>query len=364
MSDLYIGIMSGTSMDGIDAVIIDLNNHTKIIEQATVPFTEKVHQEITALISNPNTSLAHLGYLNIAISELYVEVVQKVLAKAKLNANQISAIGCHGQTIFHQPDGEHRFSTQLGSGSYLAEKTQITTVTDFRNRDMAAGGQGAPLVPAFHSELFKDISKDRLIINIGGIANCTWIPSNGEIIGFDIGPGNTLMDCWIKRCCDKAYDRNGDWSATGTVSNSLLEVLLSDPYFRKNYPKSTGREYFNLDWMKYRAEQLKNEIEIEDVQATLAELTAYTIAKTIIQFKPEQTFFCGGGFHNIRLISRINDLTSATNCSTEELGLAPDLVEAAAFGWLAKRCLEKKNGTLASVTGAKYSSIAGAIYTA
>ena len=187
MSDFYIGIMSGTSMDAIDAVIIDLNNHSNIIEQATVAFPDKIHQEITILISNPNTSLAHLGYLNIAITELYIEVVKKVLAKAKLNATQISAIGCHGQTIFHQPDGEHRFSTQLGSGSYLAEKTKITTITDFRNRDMAAGGQGAPLVPAFHAELFRDNIKDRLIINIGGIANCTWIPSNGDIIGYDIG---------------------------------------------------------------------------------------------------------------------------------------------------------------------------------
>lgn len=364
MSDLYIGIMSGTSMDAIDAVIIDLNNHTKLIEQATVSFPEKIHQEITALISNPNTSLAHLGYLNIAITEVYIEVVQKVLAKANLNATQISAIGCHGQTVFHQPDGDYRFSTQLGSGSYLAEKTKITTVTDFRNRDMAAGGQGAPLVPAFHSELFRDDTKDRLIINIGGIANCTWIPSSGDIIGYDIGPGNTLMDCWIKKCCDKDYDMNGDWSATGTVSNSLLEVLLSDPYFHKNYPKSTGREYFNLGWIIYRAEQLMTALKIEDVQATLVELTAYTIAKTINQFNPDQTFFCGGGFHNLRLISRINDLTSAANSSTEELGLDPDLVEAAAFGWLAKRCLEKKTGTLASVTGAKHSAIAGAIYTA
>ncbi|MFT5521787.1 MAG: anhydro-N-acetylmuramic acid kinase [Enterobacterales bacterium] len=364
MSGLYIGIMSGTSLDAIDAVIIDFNNHIKVIEQATVDFPEKIHQEITSLITNPNTSLAHLGYLDIAITELYVEVVKKVLAKAKLNANQISAIGCHGQTIFHQPDGEYRFSTQLGSGSYLAEKTKITTVTDFRNRDMAAGGQGAPLVPAFHFELFKDKSKDRLIINIGGIANCTWIPTSGDIIGYDIGPGNTLMDCWIKKYCNKAYDSNGDWSATGTVSNSLLEVLLSDPYFHKDYPKSTGREYFNLDWIKYRAEQFMSDIKIEDVQATLVELTAYTIAKTINQFKPEQTFFCGGGFHNLRLISRINELTSTTNSSTEELGLKPDLVEAAAFGWLAKRCLEKKTGTLASVTGAKHSVIAGAIYTA
>ncbi|MFT5452980.1 MAG: anhydro-N-acetylmuramic acid kinase [Enterobacterales bacterium] len=364
MSNLYIGIMSGTSMDAIDAVIIDFNNHSKIIEHATVIFPEKIHQEITTLISNPNTSLAHLGYLNIAITELYVDVVKKVLEKAKLQPIQISAIGCHGQTVFHQPDGEHRFSTQLGSGSYLAEKTNITTVTDFRNRDMAAGGQGAPLVPAFHSEQFKDKSRDRLIINIGGIANCTWIPSSGDIIGFDIGPGNTLMDCWIKRCCDKSYDRNGDWSATGTVSSSLLEVLLSDPYFHKDYPKSTGREYFNLDWLTSRAKQLITDIKIEDVQATLVELTAYTIAKTIIQFKPEQTYFCGGGFHNLKLISRINDLTSATNGSTEELGLDPDLVEAAAFGWLAKRCIENKKGTLASVTGAKYSTIAGAIYTA
>jgi len=364
MNKLYIGIMSGTSMDAIDAVVIDFDNNSKIIGEATIIFPKKIHQEITTLISQPQTSLAHLGYLNIALTELYIQVVKKLLLKTNLKASQISAIGCHGQTVLHQPDGNYRFSTQLGSGSYLAEKTNITTVTDFRNRDMAAGGQGAPLVPAFHSKLFKDSTKNRLIINIGGIANCTWLPSNGDIIGFDIGPGNTLMDCWIKKCCDKSYDKDGNWSATGNISSSLLDILLADPYFQKTQPKSTGREYFNLNWLKNSAGELMSSINKEDIQATLLEFTACTIASTINQFNTQETYFCGGGFHNIKLISRINDLTATSNSSTDVLGLDPDLVEAAAFAWLAKRCLEKKDGTLASVTGADHSSIAGAIYTA
>lgn len=362
MSEYYIGIMSGTSMDDIDAVLVDLDDNARVIQQTTLAFPSDLHQEITQLITTPEISLSKLGYLNIAITELYVQLVDKLLALAHLDASKITAIGCHGQTVFHQPEGEHRFSLQLISGSYLAEKTHITSITDFRNRDMAAGGQGAPLVPAFHKELFKDQQHSRLVINLGGIANCTWLPTYGEVNGFDIGPGNTLMDCWIKACRGLSYDKKGDWAKTGKVNAQLLESLLSDDYFQRSAPKSTGREYFNLKWLHQSAEQNIKELKPEDVQATLLQLTACSIADTINQYKPDQSYFCGGGAHNTELISKIKGLTSTDIIDINELGIEPDLVEAAAFAWLARRCLELKDGTLASVTGAKHSVIAGAVY--
>ena len=247
-------------------------------------------------------------------------------------------------------------------GSYLAEKTSITTVTDFRNRDMAAGGQGAPLVPAFHQAFFADNKQDRLIINVGGIANCTWLPMHEKVSGFDIGPGNTLMDNWINHCSNKSYDKDGQWAASGTVSKTLLKQLLEDDYFLKPAPKSSGREYFNLDWLQNTAGTLIDTLKTEDVQATLLQLTASTIADTINHFQSPYSYFCGGGVHNLQLIQQIKRLTDSKIVDINELGINPDQVEAAAFAWLAKRCVNHETGTLTSVTGAKYPVIAGAIY--
>lgn len=365
MSDLYIGIMSGTSIDAVDAIILDTSHSPKVIASTSIPFPDQLRQGLTDLITNPKAPLADIGYLNIALARLYVEVVEKLLLKANISREKIKAIGCHGQTVYHQPEGDDRFSLQLGSGSYLAEKTSITSITDFRNRDMAAGGQGAPLVPAFHEAIFHDESKSRLIINIGGIANCTWLPGQDETIGFDIGPGNTLMDSWIYTCTGQRFDKDGLWASQGEVSPPLLKDLLADNYFKKPAPKSTGREYFNLDWLENIFSGSLETIKAEDIQATLLQLTAHSIADVINQFQPDETCFCGGGVYNLYLIQQIKALCSDKGfIDIEDLGIQPDQVEAAAFAWLAMRCLSGETGTLTAVTGAQKSVIAGAIYQA
>jgi len=349
-------------MDAVDTVLLSMGDDTKVIAHSTVPFPKQLHKDISNLITNPQVSLAKLGYLDVALANLYSNAVIALLDSAQIKPSQVKAIGCHGQTVFHQPEGEYRFSTQLGSGSYLAEKTSITTVTDFRNRDIAAGGQGAPLVPAFHKEIFGDSNQDRLIINIGGIANCSWLPAQGEVSGFDIGPGNTLMDNWISTCNNKSYDKDGKWAATGTVSKDLLSILLADDYFHKPPPKSSGREYFHLDWLNHKAGNLISSLKQEDIQATLLQLTAFSIAEIINHYHSPYTYFCGGGVHNLHLMEQIRQLTNGTVANINELGIQPDQVEAAAFAWLAKRCINLETGTLTSVTGAKYPVISGAIY--
>ncbi|MCP3675544.1 MAG: anhydro-N-acetylmuramic acid kinase [Gammaproteobacteria bacterium] len=362
MNELYIGIMSGTSMDAIDAVILDMNETPKVTHHVTIPFPKQLHADISQLINKAQTSLFNLGSLDVALANLYTVAINELLIKANISASDIRAIGCHGQTVFHQPEGTYRFSMQLGSGSYIAEKTAITTVTDFRNRDIAAGGQGAPLVPAFHQALLSDNNEDRLIINIGGISNCTWLPKNGEVSGFDIGPGNTLMDCWIKKCRNKPYDKDGQWAATGTFSEPLLNKLLKDEYFQKSAPKSSGREYFNLDWLELNEKTLFSKFKTEDIQATLLQLTACSIVDIINQYQSPYTYFCGGGVHNIQLIKQIDQLTDSTIVDINILGINPDQVEAAAFAWLAERCINNQTGTITSVTGAKHPVISGAVY--
>ena len=360
MTNLFIGIMSGTSMDGIDVVIFDASNHS-VVNSINLPFPDQLHQDLTAIIEQPQTTLSNLGYLDIELAELYASAVNQLLQSSDLKASDITAIGCHGQTIFHQPDGQHRFSLQLGSGSYLAEKTSITTITDFRNRDMAAGGQGAPLVPAFHQAAFSDENKSRLIINIGGISNCSWLPIEGNTTGFDIGPGNTLMDCWINRHRNKSYDQDGQWAKSGITSETLLTAMLQDDYFHKLPPKSTGREHFNLAWLDKML--LKHpSLSHEDVQASLLDLTAKTISDCINRFNPDELFICGGGVHNQQLMNNISELSNVALSDIKSLGIAPDLVEASAFAWLAKQCINHQSGTLPRVTGATHSVISGAIY--
>jgi anhydro-N-acetylmuramic acid kinase len=362
MNELFIGIMSGTSMDGLDAVILVTGDNTEIIEHHSIQFPEQLHHDISELITSSQSSLTDIGSLDVALAKLYSELTMALLQKANLTAAQITAIGCHGQTVCHQPDGENRFSMQLGSASNIAENTGITTVTDFRNRDMAAGGQGAPLVPGFHQAIFSDPNQNRLIINIGGIANCTWLPTHGEVTGFDIGPGNTLMDSWIKKLLDEPYDRDGLWAATGRVSDDLLKSALTDNYFSKIPPKSTGREYCNLNWLHNIAGEMIENLKPEDIQATLLQVTAHTIANTINKYQPDKTYLCGGGVHNSHLLKSIIQLSHGEISDTNELGIDPDHVEAAAFAWLACRCINNETGTISTVTGATHPVISGAIY--
>ena len=366
----YIGVMSGTSLDGIDVAITSFSesgSNFQFVQAKTYQFPNELYQSIKQLITEQQSSLQNLGRLNIAIGQLIGRSINALLTEQNISATDIKAIGCHGQTIFHSPVGEYPFSQQIADANTIAEITGITTVTDFRQRDIAAGGQGAPLVPAFHQALFSSCDEDRVIVNIGGISNLTFLPLSPDepILGFDTGPGNVLLDYWTQLHLEQAYDSNGQWAASGKCNNTLLSYLLDEPYFMQEIPKSTGRELFNSNWLASKIAQELADLSPADIQATLTELTALTIANDIIKYAHtcNSVFICGGGAHNQHLLNRLQNLLDTRNISTtESLGLDPDWVEACAFSWLAQRTINKKPGNLPSVTGAKRSVILGAIY--
>jgi anhydro-N-acetylmuramic acid kinase len=292
-----------------------------------------------------------------------------VLRKSGLAKKDIRAIGSHGQTLRHRPRAAHPFTLQIGNPSVIAERTGITTVADFRARDMAAGGQGAPMVPAFHHQMFHSAQRNRVIVNIGGIANVTCLPAVAAqpVSGFDTGPGNTLLDQWVHRHHAQARDDAGQWAASGRASRELLELLLSDPYFAAAPPKSTGREHFNMEWLQGHLKKLAVPLAAADVQATLVQLTAHSIARAIRGVLPQtqEAFVCGGGSHNRELMAALaGSLSGIAVATTEALGLSPDWVEAAAFAWLAHQTLEGQPGNVPTVTGAKHAVILGGIYKA
>lgn len=365
----YIGVMSGTSLDGIDVVIAEFDNsHLPHIQAAdTYPFTSELHNQLQQLITDGHCELQQLGQLDIHIGYQYAEHINNLLRQTGLSARDIAAIGCHGQTIFHAPDVDYPFSMQIGNGNVIAEHTGITTVTDFRQRDMVLGGQGAPLVPAFHEALFRHDRQERVVVNIGGISNITVLPANPEqaVFGFDTGPGNTLMDSWVQQHQAKAYDRNGDWATTGHVDTELLDLLLSDEYFSRPIPKSTGRELFHLDWLQHYLNKANRVIAPEDVQATLLQLTATSIATNVRKYAPQSQaiFICGGGAHNDALMQALKTaFEPATVTTTDQIGLNADWVEATAFAWLARQTLHHQTGNLPAVTGASHATILGAVY--
>ncbi len=362
----YIGLMSGTSADAIDAVLVDLpaNGPLKLIASHSLPIPEPTRHAIHSLTLPGADEIDRLGALHTELGELFSTAALAVLRATKLTAKDVRAIGSHGQTVRHRPAGTFPFSLQIGNPSVIAERTGITTVADFRARDIAAGGQGAPLVPAFHQYMFHAPGRCRVIVNIGGIANITYLPADHTqpVLGFDTGPGNTLLDAWAQRHLGKAHDEAGQWAAGGRPADALLEKLLADPYFAAAPPKSTGREHFHSDWL---TQKIPAGLRPQDVQATLAELTARGITDAIRRFLPAcaEVFVCGGGAHNRdlmeRLRARLKPLPLAT---TEILGLAPDWVEATAFAWLAHCTLAGKTGNIPSVTGARKPVILGAVY--
>jgi len=354
--------MSGTSLDGVDAALVDLRSRPVLIGAGFLPYPKSLKTSLLALHEASRDELHRAALTGIELSGLYAKAVGRLLEKHRMPAKSVSAIGCHGQTVRHRPGSG--YSIQLGNPAWLAERTGITVVADFRNRDIAAGGQGAPLVPAFHAATFRDLRRHRVIANLGGIANLTDLPRKGPVTGFDTGPGNILLDAWARERFGRDFDRGGALASRGQPVAVLLKALLADPYFRRSPPKSTGRDHFSLDWLrrfsvgKYKA---------EDVQATLAELTARSIAKAIAKFCPgaEETYLCGGGVRNHDLVTRITrELTGVKIASTEPLGIHPDWVEAMAFAWLAQRALKGEPGNLPEVTGAKRPRVLGAIYAA
>ena len=355
--------MSGTSLDGIDAALVDLSQDSpRLVSSHYQPYAEPLKEALLALHQVSHNELHQSQLIANRLAHEYADATQVLLKKAGVAAGSVQAIGCHGQTVRHRP--EHGYSIQLNNAALLAELTGIHVVGDFRNRDIAAGGQGAPLVPAFHDKVLRHPDIHRVILNIGGIANLTDLPPNGTTIGFDSGPGNLLMDAWIARHLGESYDKNGAWAASGKIIHTLLQRLLAESYFAAAPPKSTGRDLFNLVWLE---RYLTGNEAPADVQATLLALTGGSIAAAVQRFcaGAKEIYLCGGGAHNEALVVYLQrKLPQCKIQKTEVLGIAADWMEAIAFAWLAQQALHLRPGNLPAVTGARHPCVLGAIYPA
>ena len=367
---LFIGLMSGTSMDAIDAVLVRHDAHPpKIIARHSHEIPEAIQRKLTTVVEGKYDGPV-LWQLDAELGELFAVTVTELLAQAGIEPGDVEAIGSHGQTIYHGPEDTPPVTVQIADPNIIADRTGITTVADFRRRDLAAGGQGAPLAPCFHNAIFQSADSARVVVNIGGIANITVLPrdSNAAVIGFDTGPGNTLMDLWCGRHRGQAMDKNGEFAAEGSLIQSLLSEFLRDPYFERPPPKSTGREYFNLPWLERILEATDCQAsKPEDVQRTLLELTAAGISEAIAVHAPEtqEVFVCGGGAHNAVLMETLSArMDTRTVTSTASTGIDPEWIEAVAFSWMAKKTLAGEASNLPSVTGAERAVILGGIYRA
>ncbi|ROR98793.1 anhydro-N-acetylmuramic acid kinase [Sinobacterium caligoides] len=372
MADYYIGLMSGTSLDSIDAVLVDFSSTMQLVATRSHPLPNTLRRDIHRLMSSGDHEIELMGVVDRQFALCQVEAVKKLLADNAIDSNDITAIGSHGQTIRHRPADQqrsyqHAFSLQIGDPNTIAYETQITTVADFRRRDIAANGQGAPLAPLFHRYILnqqKRTADGVVICNIGGFSNPTILGHN-TICGFDSGPGNVLMDSWIERKRQQRYDDAGAWARSGTLHEALLDKLLEHEYFALPLPKSTGRESFNLDWLDQQLETLNVPIADADVQRTLLELTARSIAAAISDhpLTSSALYICGGGAHNSFLLQRLTELLPRhLVATTQELGLDPDWVEGCAFAWLAKQAINRQAVDCQAVTGAMSDNILGGIY--
>lgn len=369
--DLFVGLMSGTSLDGVDCTLVDLSGPPALVATRFLPYPPPLRQALLDLSHSGSDELERAGRLAVELSSLYATAVNELLAQAGVVASGIEAIGCHGQTVRHRP--QSGFTVQLVNPALLAERTGITVIADFRSRDIAAGGQGAPLAPAFHALCFRSPERHRVVVNVGGIANLTDLPTpaDGAVRGFDSGPGNMLLDLWASRHLGADCDRDGKLGLTGSVIPDLLERMLADEYFDRAPPKSTGRERFNAAWLAARLGEVRTDHPAghaaADVQATLAELTARSIAAAIERCCPgaEEVFACGGGVHNPDLMHRLGALLGGRRlATTDALGVPADWVEAMAFAWLARQALNRSAGNLPEVTGARGPRVLGALYPA
>ncbi|WP_149088481.1 anhydro-N-acetylmuramic acid kinase [Pseudomonas prosekii] len=361
---LYIGVMSGTSLDGLDIALIEQTSAIELIATHYIPMPDTLRAELLGLCASGPDEIARSAIAQQNWVTLAAQGIHALLDQQHLKPADIRAIGSHGQTIRHEP--ARGFTVQIGNPALLTELTGITVVSDFRSRDVAAGGQGAPLVPAFHEALFEQQPGNRAVLNVGGFSNLSLIEPGKAVAGFDCGPGNVLLDAWIHQQRGDNFDRDGQWAASGKVEPTLLSELLSDPFFVTKGPKSTGREVFNLAWLMQHLSHLPT-FAAEDVQATLLELTALTIIESLqsAQSNTRELLVCGGGAHNAALMARLASLLpNAKVSSTAAYGVDPDWVEAMAFAWLAHCCLEGIAANRPSVTGARGLRILGAIYPA
>lgn len=359
----FVGLMSGTSADGIDAVLITTEGEqSELIGSHHRPMPARLRDEILAFRQAGQNELHRLATLDVKLTLEYASAVVALLEAAQLEAATVTAIGCHGQTLRHHAEGDTPYTLQIVDPNRLAEITGITVVADFRRRDMAAGGQGAPLVPAFHRARLVSEGDSTAVVNIGGIANISLVTAGGDVTGWDTGPGNTLMDGWVARHQGEAFDRDGQWAASGTVITPLLSALLEDPYFITRPPKSTGPEYFHLDWL---AAHLTGTEAAADVQCTLAALTVESLVLVLAQQPLDVVRVCGGGARNAWLMQQLTDrLGDTTVTTTEAIGVDPEWVEAWAFAWLAEQTLAGRAGNVPAVTGATGFRVLGGVFLA
>ena len=362
---LFVGLISGTSVDGIDAALVCIDEDSvNLVATHSHPYPDAVRDRLLHAIRHPDTTTVDdVCTLDALVGEAFRDAALTLIRDSGHKRSDIKAIGSHGQTLRHRPDAEPRFTLQIGNPAIISTGTGITTVADFRRQDLALGGQGAPLVPPFHAWLFRETGRTVTVANIGGIANVTILPGDATPTrGFDTGPGNTLLDAWCRRHRSEAYDDRGRWAASGSVEPALLEKLLADECLARPAPKSTGFEHYNLAWLESLGVA---GIPVENVQATLLEFTAQSLTDAIKREAPDcrALYLCGGGVHNIALTGRIETLLPGVSvASTAERGLDPDWVEAAAFAWLARERTAGRTGNLPEVTGASRSTSLGAIY--
>ncbi|TCV92666.1 anhydro-N-acetylmuramic acid kinase [Luteibacter rhizovicinus] len=366
-SELYLGLISGTSADGIDAALVRFEDEQpSLVAGLTHPWPDDLRARILAIAQDEQRlDLDTYGRLDVAIGRLFAEAALAVLAQAGVAASNVRALGSHGQTIRHRPAGEHPFTLQIGDASVIAESTRIETVADFRRADIAAGGQGAPLVPAFHAHVLAPTAEPRVVLNLGGIANVSILGVDGSVTGFDTGPANGLMDAWCQRQLGEPYDRDGHFAASGRVDERLLAALLADAYFALPPPKSTGREHFHLVWLDGHREL--SGLAPADVQATLLALSAITVAHDIARYGhgARQVVACGGGVHNAALMEAIRSRLGPVELQrSSAYGIDPDFMEAMAFAWLARQRILGRPGNLPAVTGASGHRVLGAVYLA
>lgn len=365
-SGRYIGVMSGTSLDGVDVVLAAIDENL-VAQQASYchPMPPDLRHAILAVCQGQSLTLSQLGQLDTRLGQLFAEAVLTLMKRESLEASDVVAIGCHGQTVWHEPQSDAPNTLQIGDNNQIVAATGITVVGDFRRRDMALGGQGAPLVPAFHQALLMDATERRMVLNIGGIANLSLLFPGQPVRGFDTGPGNMLLDAWIWRNQGKAYDKDAGWARSGTPVPALLEALLREPWFALPPPKSTGREHFNLGWLEQHLRHFPG-LAPQDVQATLVELTAITITQQVqLNDGCDRLLVCGGGSRNPLLMARLaTHLPGTEVTTTDAAGISGDDMEALAFAWLAFRTLSGLPGNLPAVTGAREKSVLGAIYPA
>ena len=366
---LYIGIMSGTSLDGVDTALVSIKDRQiQLLCSDFLGYPDDLKTEVLAICHGQPTDLKQIGELDHKLGLLYAQAVQSLLKKSPYEATDIVALGNHGQTVFHQPDGKTPFTIQLGDNNLLATLTGIPTVGDFRRKDMALGGQGAPLVPAFHRYLFGNNQTTQVILNIGGIANVSVLQPDGSVLGFDTGPGNVLLDHWCSSVFSTAFDRDALLAQQGTVNQDLLNELLADNYLRRPAPKSTGREHYHAHWLEQRLARVSPRPNEYDVLRTLTEFTAITIAEAIKDYpvgSQPKLLVCGGGANNPIIMKRLSALLTQWHvASTDTAAISGDYMESMAFAWLAHCYLHKIPSNLPSVTGASRAVPLGVLYSA